>query len=292
MGPATGRAAGRVMAYLRPPMIHVVTAHHHSADWIELQRRYLDRFAGEPFQLWGSLEGVDESHHRHFDHVVPSLGGHAGKLNLLGRVVCDVADRDDLLVFLDGDAFPVAEMGPRLRALLADAPLAAVQRTENGGDTQPHPCFCATTVGLWADLPGDWSSGYVFRPGRTDVGANLMHRLERTGTPWTPILRTHSLAEHDVFFGVYGGFVYHHGAGFRRLKTSAGDRTPGGLTDRVERSPLEGIRGEHLRTNLGERGFKSLVEKAFANQALSEQVYAQIVADPDLFDRVLAEGGR
>src|SRR5262249_16603435 len=49
----------------------------------------------------------------------------------------------------------------------------------------------------------------------TDVGANLLRRLELTGTPWTPLLRTNRHNPHPVFFAVYGDAVYHHGAGFR-----------------------------------------------------------------------------
>ena len=226
---------------------------HLSSEWIAIQRDYLDRYIDEPFQLWGSLEGVDESFERYFDHIVPSLGGHAGKLNLMASIICDVAATDDVLIFLDGDAFPVADLVGPVRTHLSTSALTAVQRLENDGDCQPHPSFSATTAGFRRTLPGDWTAGHVFRPGRSDVGANLLQRLESRSTAWTPIHRTHSIDVHPVFFGVYGGFLYHHGAGFRRLKTAAGDLTPAGMAEHVELKPLDHMRGAALREKPGSR---------------------------------------
>ena len=65
-------------------MIHIATVHFNSGRWIEIQRKYLDRFIGEEFRVYGSLEGVPQEFERFFDVVVPSHGPHAGKLNLLG----------------------------------------------------------------------------------------------------------------------------------------------------------------------------------------------------------------
>ncbi len=208
-------------------VIHVATAHHHSGDWIPLQRQYLDRHLAEPYLLYGSLEGVPEEFERYFDVVVPSMGDHAGKLNLMGHRIARDADSDDLIMFLDGDAFPVADVLSAVRPLLATSALVAVQRLENHGDSQPHPCFCVVPVHVWRDLPGDWTSGHCFREGRTDVGGNLQWLLDDRGLTWAPLLRTHSLAQHDLLFAVYGGLVYHHGAGFRGLKPPGQGATSG-----------------------------------------------------------------
>jgi hypothetical protein len=271
-------------------VFYVVTAHFRSSDWIAIQRDYLDRYISEPFKVWGSLEGVDASFRGSFDRVVRSLGGHAGKLNLLASIVCDEADPDDVLIFLDGDAFPVADVVEPVRSALSTTSLVAVQRLENFEDRQPHPCFCATTVGFWRALPGDWSSGYPLRPGWSDVGANLLHRLERTKTEWTPIHRSHSVAGHSLMFGVYGGFLYHHGSGFRRINTEQGDLTPAGLSEPAARRPYERLGQSTIGERLRDPAVKGLVDEVMANQALSEKVYAAIVADPNFFERVLRSG--
>lgn len=200
-------------------MLHIATVHFESPRWIPIQARELRRNLREPFQTWASLEGISPSYGRYFDRVVEQAGPHADKLNHLAIEIAGEADADDLLMFLDGDAFPFADPGPLIESGLGEAPLMAVQRVENGSDPQPHPSFCVTTVGTWRSLPGDWTKGYMWRDAndehKTDVGANLMRQLELTGTPWTPVLRTNRRNPHPLFFGIYGDAVYHHGAGFR-----------------------------------------------------------------------------
>jgi hypothetical protein len=202
-------------------MIHVLTAHHRSPQWIDVQVGYLRAHLSAPFTTYASLEGVPERYHDRFDHVVPSAGRHAGKLNHLARVASQHARHDDLLLFLDGDAFPIADPVPLIETALADHALVAVRRDENLGDVQPHPCFCATTVGTWTSLGGDWSNGWAWRNRRgdevSDVGGNLHWQLQEAGLTWQPLLRTSGHSLHPVWFGVYGGIVYHHGAGFRRM---------------------------------------------------------------------------
>lgn len=209
-------------------MIHVATVHHQSDKWIDVQLSYLRRHLPEPYAVHANLEGVASVHHEKFTRVVPGLGRHDAKLNLLAASICGEADDDDVLMFLDGDAFPIADPMPLLGQWFQRSPLAAVRRSENLGDPQPHPLFCATTVGFWKELRGDWAPGYpwVNEAGATvtDVGGNLLFLLERAGVPWTPILRSNRRNLHPVFFGVYGDLVYHHGAGFRDVRTTRRDR--------------------------------------------------------------------
>ncbi|HEX3174196.1 MAG TPA: hypothetical protein VHQ43_08265 [Solirubrobacterales bacterium] len=210
------------------------------------------------YRVWASLEGIDISYGTYFDHLVDherdrpeSLNSgvdHAGKLNLLAAEICREAEDDDLLMFLDGDAFPIADPAPLLASGLADAPLMAVRRAEVESP-HPHPCFCVTDVGTWRSLPGDWSKGFV-RPGlrrrpTSDVGSNLLRQLELSGTPWSQVLRSNRRNLHPLLFAVYGDTIYHHGAGFRRplpridmlaLKDeSADEQTERGLLERNER---------------------------------------------------------
>ena len=59
--------------------------------------------------------------------------------------------------------------------------LLAVKRLENNGDIQPHSLFCATTVGFWRQINGDWNYGYEWLNNQnrhvTDVGGNLLKIL-------------------------------------------------------------------------------------------------------------------
>jgi hypothetical protein len=203
-------------------VLHVITAHFATPVWSEIQTQYLRKHITVPYTTWTSLEKIDPSYGAQFDHVVEQIGRHSDKLNHLATEALHEADDDDLLMFLDGDAIPITDPMPLISASLARAPLLAVRRVENGGDPQPHPCFCVTTAKLWRELGGDWSQGYVWTNefGRrvSDVGGNLLRKLELTGTPWVPVLRSNRTNLDPVLFGIYGDTVYHHGAGFRGLR--------------------------------------------------------------------------
>ncbi|HEV2980995.1 MAG TPA: hypothetical protein VGX51_06155 [Solirubrobacteraceae bacterium] len=209
-------------------MLYIATVHYRSPRWVEIQARQLRRHIAVPHQTWTSLEGIDASYAVHFDRVLEQRGLHAGKLNHLAMEILAVAADDDLLMFLDGDAFPIADPMPLIEDGLARTPLVAVRRAENVDEPQPHPSFCVTTARLWRELPGDWTAGPTWQGARgkptSDVGANLLRRLQLSGTSWLPVLRSNHLGVDPLYFAVYGGVIYHHGAGFREGELSPADR--------------------------------------------------------------------
>lgn len=262
-------------------MLHIATVHHGSPRWIEIQVRQLRKHIAVPYQTWTSLQGIDPSYSRYFDHVIEQRGSHAGKLNHLATEILNVAAEDDLLMFLDGDAFPIADPMPLISDSLAKAPLVAVRRDENAGDPQPHPCFCATSVQAWRRLGGDWSTSFTWvndvGERVTDVGANLLRKLELTGTSWVEVLRSNHRNIDPIFFGIYGDVVYHHGAGFRgaerlnRLHIAIAADS-GGLSP--EGSPHSALRSlQRLRRHLRQRQAKRRMVRA------SERIAAKIAHD-------------
>ncbi len=268
-------------------MLYVATVHYRSPRWIEIQRSYLRRHLSVPYQTWTSLEGIDRSYCASFDRVLQQRGPHEGKLNHLALEIGQVGEDDDLIMFLDGDAFPIADPMPVIMDGLSKAPLVAVRRAENLDDPQPHPCFCVTTVGTWRSLPGDWSLGPAWAgdQGRrvSDVGANLLRALELTETPWVPLLRTNGSKLHPVFFAIYGDIVYHHGAGFRGdalsrvdlqlLKEEMSDQGSRGSALSRLRSGVAGARGRR-RGRMRQRA--SLAER---NKEKSRMIFQAIERD-------------
>lgn len=207
-------------------MIHVATVHWRSDGWIDIQRRHLERYLGGPHRTYAFLNDVLGDHRDAFFYVSEEpIRDHATKLNVLCDLIGFAAeDPSDLLVVLDGDAFPVGPIGPLAAELLPEHKLIAVQRVENNEDRQPHPCFCITTVGFWREIGGDWHRGYEWTVEGgglfTDVGGNLLEALEREHIDWYPLRRVNRVNPHPLFFGLYGdeahgAVVYHHGAGFR-----------------------------------------------------------------------------
>jgi hypothetical protein len=242
-------------------MLYVATVHYKSPRWIDIQGNHLRKHLSVPFQTWTSLEGIDPAYASSFDRVLQQRGSHAGKLNHLALEICNVAADDDLIMFTDGDAFPIADPMPTINEALEKAPLVAVRRAENVEEPQPHPCFCVTTVGTWRSLHGDWSLGPVWPAVKgklvSDVGANLLRSLELSQTPWVQLLRSNGSKLHPLFFAVYGDIVYHHGAGFRgsglsradlqRLKTEAAEQGKQNPARRWLRSGIARVRGRgHL----------------------------------------------
>ncbi|TMK23892.1 MAG: hypothetical protein E6G62_09940 [Actinobacteria bacterium] len=209
-------------------MLYVATVHYRSPQWVEIQTRHLREHITVPFQIWTSLEGIDPAYATHFDRVLEQHGSHAGKLNHMAMEISHEASDDDLLMFLDGDAFPIADPMPLINDGLSRAPLIAVRRAENVNEPQPHPCFCVTTVRAWRELHGDWTSGpkWVGARGKLggDVGGNLLRRLELTDTSWVEVLRSNRTNPDPLYFGIYGDVIYHHGAGFRDGELSPAHR--------------------------------------------------------------------
>ena len=210
----------------------MVTVHFRSETWIGPQLRYLRRFAPPGTEVWASLDGIERR--GLFDHETSLDGRHEDKLNELARMVTSVATPADHLLFLDGDAFPVAPLAP---VLAAGAPLVAARRRDPPVPV-PHACFCLTTVGLWNDIDGDWSAGsYYWQAGgreavgrATNVGAALKVRLEERGVDWLPLRKlnsrpTYPLSAFNIFgTDALGPVVYHHGAGFRTRANPLSDR--------------------------------------------------------------------
>jgi hypothetical protein len=174
-------------------------------------------------------------------------------------------------------SFPVDDVEFLINQKLGHYKLLAVQRLENNGDIQPHPCFCATTVGFWQSIKGDWKEGYRWQNGDgqwiTDTGGNLLKQLMDRGIEWYPLLRSNKRDLHPVFFAVYDRVIYHHGAGFRRTLTrfdqaSAKNRL-------LEKFLL--FTPRPYRRAMRDKQLNRVIAK---NENLSEKIFKRIQDDP------------
>jgi hypothetical protein len=286
-------------------VIHIATLHLGSDRWIDVQLRYLERHVHEPFRVYACVNGPAEQHAARFYFALPTswsgsaraikpgsrqgfgavstpdrpvgsqpeAGSEGQKMNWLAQRIAEEAAPDDLLVFLDGDAFPIADLSGPLHDLLSKHPLVAVRVDEDANDPRAHTSFCATTVGFWKEIEGDWrSGGYKWREPdgeyRADIGANLLKTLIEREIDWTPLLRTNEKNVHHVLFGIYGNLIYHHGAGFR-----------GPFTRRDLLRFRELVRAGELQPQSFPEFRRQVVEK---NEPLSEQVFERI-RDSDSF---------
>jgi hypothetical protein len=204
------------------PSLYICTVHYKTERWIKRQLFYLRKNIDTDFKVFACVPALRKRKDFHLEssYDPPSKGSqnHADKLNYLARLVCEEAGDNDILIFLDGDAFPIAPMTGFLAEKLRTHPLVAVQRMENGGDDYPHPSFAATTVGFWKTIQGDWSEApYINSQGAEvkDAGGALFQRLTADGIAWQPMLRSNKRNPHPLWYGIYADVVYHHGAGYR-----------------------------------------------------------------------------
>jgi hypothetical protein len=250
---------------------------------------YLRRFAPGDTQVWASLDEMDGDHTAGIDHPTTLDGSHSEKLNELARRICETAPADDHLLFLDGDAFPIAPLAP---SLASPDELVAVRRDENRGDRQPHPCFTVTTVGFWTEIGGDWSLGYVSDAGAIDIGGRLLRALDDGGRAWRPLTRRNTVDLHPLWFGVYGDdelgpVVYHHGAGFRP-RVDRADRAP--KPARIAASvPVLGRAERSLRWRLRQRRIEGRTYQRPA-EAQDAAVWEWIEHDDNIADRFVTSG--
>jgi hypothetical protein len=276
-------------------MFHVLTVHWQDDRWIAPQLRFLARNLSD-YRVYASLNGIDRSHADSFFFAEDLDGRHPEKLNRLAEIAREHAAPDDMLVFLDGDAFPIA---PVTTDVLGGTPLAAVRRDENLGQSQPHPCFCVTSVRFWFDIGGDWREGYTWTASNgeelTDVGGNLLGILRARGVEWRPLLRTNRVNLDPLWFGVYDDLVYHHGAGFREpvsfLQTRPAAEAVRASVDAAVTPawvPILGRAERSLRYRVARRRSASRVRTtAEASRALSEEVFGWIRHDDEFYRRFL-----
>ena len=276
-------------------MIHVVTVHFMDDRWIGPQLRFLKRNLAEDHRVYACLNGIDPAWRDVFHQAHDLQGSHADKLNELARIVTSSgAAADDLLLFIDGDAFPIS---PVNRDLLHGMPLAAARRDENLHDRQPHPCFCVTTVGFWNEIGGDWGKGHTWtiEGGHhvTDVGGNLLGILESKDIAWHALLRSNRVDLDPLLFGIYADVAYHHGAGFRVPKSrqmmmtsrqevlwaASAARVPSWVPGlgRLERSAR--FRFADFRHR------RQVTELASKARNIAEDIYREIETDDEFFRR-------
>ena len=205
-----------------PKNIHIVTIHWGDSRWVDIQLSQLRKNISIQSKIYCGAKDLSERDKSKFDLCIDVSEAHGINLNLIASRIIDTCDPSDLLIFIDGDAFPIKPCLDIIIDSLERFPLIAVRRDECLGDLQPHPCFCATTIGFWKSIDGDWRAGkegWINNRGDkvSDVGGVLLNFFEEKEVGWLPLLRSNSHSAHEMYFGIYHGFLYHHGAGFRNI---------------------------------------------------------------------------
>jgi hypothetical protein len=280
-------------------MIHIATVHWKDDRWVDVQIKYLQKNLESPFRIYAFLNNLPEDHSgKYFYSSIEPIKQHAVKLNVLADIIAFASDNDnDIIMFLDGDAFPIKALDSFLTANIEKHKLIAVQRLENNRDIQPHPSFCATTMKFWKELKGDWKKGFEWETPQgektTDVGGYLLKELQKRHIDWHPLLRTNRHNEyHPLFFGIYDDIIYHHGAGFRKGGFSRSDRnewkkkTMAGMLNSAffSRFPGKGLFSS-FSANKPPKKYRRKIREM--NRMGDEQIYKLILEDDCFYEMFL-----
>jgi hypothetical protein len=242
-------------------MIHIVTIHHGNAKFIDVQSQYLQTFTEEPYKVWSGQFKCNpkeyKTKHFYIDELKKASGHHHLRMNHLAAKVLNNSNDSDLLVFMDGDAFPIKNWVKDIREHLKTNKIVAVQRAEIG-DTFPHPIFLCTTVGFWKQNKLSWDFTYKNVVNCATSGPALEAYLNEHNVPWKALNKTNTIEVHPIFFAVYE-YIYHHGDAFREMVTGV----------------------DYRRTNwIGGTRFPNYYKVAEINKQYSEFFFQKIKANP------------
>jgi len=221
-------------------MIHIITNHHKTIKWLDLQSKYLKENTVHNYKVYCGISempkelNLDELcagntalKEYNFDSLESVKNNHAYKMNYLSGLI-DVAEEkeNDLLVFLDPDAFPVHRgWDDFITKCLKEYPAVAISREENiepllTDDQKPYPhaSFFATTLGFWKNNNLSWDLDPA--QGASCAGVLLKKWFDESGHKWARLLRTNCFNLHPLNYGIYGDLIYHHGSGNRPIYDS------------------------------------------------------------------------
>jgi len=212
--------------------INVATVHWKSRFFQAIQGRHISSNI-DGARVWAFVDkmGKDDPPPEIRYHFEADSGqtNHLVKLDMLAERISSECPDDDVILFMDGDAWPIRPVSEFVSDSLRRLPVGGVVRLENG-ERYPHPSFTFTTVGFWKEAALSWS--------KHDIN-HILHVLEARKQDWVKMRRTGGLSDHPVFFSIYGDMVYHHGAGFRVPVSAYCNRTGTNVTKEESLAMLE-----------------------------------------------------
>lgn len=217
-------------------MIHYITVHFGGDQWVDTQLNHIERFTSD-YKVWcffgQHMDTLPHKHKYHFlenhDNIEGISGSydHATKLDDLFKVVAEDENTkdDDVVIFLDSDAFPIGNINDYIESKLKGYDLAGVSRPEDDYRYfSIHPCFTFCTVAFWKQNNLTWHGVNMQAPIKNfldDTGGLLYQDISKKNIKCFKIFKStkSSIDTHPIFFSSYGDIVYHHGAGSRNFIT-------------------------------------------------------------------------
>ena len=233
---------------------HIITHHFSTIAWLEIQKRYILKYTDfnlTPYKLYLAKYNMDIPDNFDLpdnwevvdlDEIYPSNGGNEHYLQMqwiYENCVRDKAKDDELIIFLDSDAFPcehewikniIVGLSGKNNEFNTPVPdqyepvdAAVIHFTENRGIAEidryhPYPdlCFFATMKKTWEDNNLKWTIDKN-NPHHQNPGFAMKDQIAEAKLRVGAIERTNKFNAHNVMFGVYGDFLYHQHCGSRAI---------------------------------------------------------------------------
>tara|TARA_Y100001937_G_scaffold55041_1_gene75819 strand:- start:1300 stop:2124 length:825 start_codon:yes stop_codon:yes gene_type:complete len=212
-------------------VIHILTIHFVD-KWIDIQLDFLKKNIKSPYRVYTKLGENYEEHKDKFYYCVSGKGfggkGHAAGLQeLRNQLRHEDVDKNDIILVLDSDAFPIAPIDDYLENKLENYEFLAISEPNHNfrkTPIQPFECFYAFRYEFF----NKYDFWFKFKPG---VHANwidwMIDWFKDKKIEWYPLNRSNKVNLHPLYYAVYDKIIYHHWCGTRFPIISRPDRVMG-----------------------------------------------------------------
>jgi len=222
-------------------VLHILTLHL-SDKWVDIQKRELARFISEPYKVYARLgeepfkfkNGVKYSdttisYDKHKDKFDGAISGAQHWTYSMGKLIDYVLEnfevkKDDTILLLDSDAFPIAPMGDFLEKKLEEYPFVSAQEPMHEWDRDPlylipHPMFMAFKAKhIIEDNLTDYLRN-IIKDKNDNWWGGTINWLKERGYDYYPLTRSNKIDLHPLYYAIYDDLIYHHWAGSRNMIT-------------------------------------------------------------------------
>lgn len=213
-------------------MIHIVTQHFGTDAWFQIQKEYIEKYTPDKnsykvyllvyktevpasFILPSNYEiidlnKVDSVFNEHYSIVESCFD------NFISQKVAD----DDIVVYLDSDAFPIDLWTIKVSKYLEDNHICAIYRYEDRGTEQPDKYYPYPHLCFFSFLK-KYRQKYGFRHeiprGFPCPGFTICDVIRENSLKVKELIRTNKFNNHPTMFGIYDDMIYHQSSGSRSL---------------------------------------------------------------------------
>ncbi len=210
--------------------MHILTQHFGTDAWFEIQKNHLEKYTlkKERYKVYLATykTSIPDSFILPPNYVHINLNEHPEFRNEHYLIIEEAYEKfvkphakdNDIIIYMDNDAFPCDSWEDKLESYLTENDICAVYRYEDRGLDQPdqyfpypHLCFFSfkkktrDMYGFKHEIP----------EGFPCPGFTICDVIRQNNLKVKELIRTNKFNSHNVMFGIYDDMIYHHSSGSR-----------------------------------------------------------------------------